>query len=285
LTTSRRAGAVGLVLLALGVVAVAARSYRPFADQPPGTTGRAPSQAFVDTTFTIALCVLGLLTLLAILVLPSLRPDRRRGQRASMQGLVAYLLFVVICAAIAGRVLNRPFTRGQEDQPGETVFPGQPPPQQKPSATEQLQSPEVVWPLVIGVGVLVAVAVLAAVIVARRRRGALPSASGSPAALADALDEAIDDLRREPDARKAVVAAYARMEAVLASFGVPRRPAEAPYEYLGRAGREIRAESSMAALTDLFEEAKFSEHAIGEAMRERAIDSLGAVRDEVRAAA
>jgi hypothetical protein len=272
------------VLLALGVVAVAARSYRPFTDQPPGTTGRAPSQAFVDTTFTIALCVLGLLTLVAILVLPSLRPDRRRGQRASMQGLVAYLLFVVICAAIAGRVLHRPFTRGQEDQPAETVFPGQPPPQQKPSATEQLQSPEVVWPLVIGVGVLVGAAVLAAVIVARRRR-AVPSSPGSPAALADALDEAIDDLRREPDARKAVVAAYARMEVVLGSYGVPRHAAEAPYEYLGRAGREIRAESSMAALTDLFEEAKFSEHAIGEAMRDRAIDSLGAVRDEVRAAA
>ena len=35
---------------------------------------------------------------------------------------------------------------------------------------------------------------------------------------------------------------------------------------------------------ELFEEAKFSEHAIGEEMRERAVDALGAVRDEVREA-
>ena len=37
------------------------------------------------------------------------------------------------------------------------------------------------------------------------------------------LDETLDDLRNEADPRKAVIAAYARMEKILAGHGLGRR--------------------------------------------------------------
>ena len=59
------------------------------------------------------------------------------------------------------------------------------------------------------------------------------SASLLPA-LADVLEETLDDLRAEQDPRRAVIAAYARMERALAAYGLPRNPSEAPDEYLQR---------------------------------------------------
>ena len=52
--------------------------------------------------------------------------------------------------------------------------------------------------------------------------------------LAATIGDAIDDLEAEPDARRAVIAAYARMEAVLGRNGLRRAPSETPLEYLRR---------------------------------------------------
>ena len=103
-------------------------------------------------------------------------------------------------------------------------------------------------------------------------------------ALGAALDESIDDLRRERDARRAVIAAYARMERVLAASGLPRRAAEAPLEYLTRVLRDLLRASaeSVSRLTALFERAKFSTHEIGSDSKEEAIEALVAVREELR---
>ena len=60
-------------------------------------------------------------------------------------------------------------------------------------------------------------------------------------ALEAALDESLDDLRAEPDPRRAVIAAYARLEQVLASHGLPRITAEAPLEYLGACSLNFRS--------------------------------------------
>ena len=131
---------------------------------------------------------------------------------------------------------------------------------------------------------MIAAAIVVAVLVERRRRRHLSDAPTPEQLdeLAKALDEAIDDLRRDPDPRRAVIAAYARMEQALTAYGLPRRPAEAPYEYLHRVARELESEQPVAALTELFEVAKFSEHSVDETMRGRAIDALTAVRGEVR---
>jgi hypothetical protein len=141
------------------------------------------------------------------------------------------------------------------------------------------------WGPVIVVGILAVVALVAAAwfVLERRRvdqRIELPAVE-----LALALERTIADLRAEPDPRKAVIAAYAQMERALAEAGLPRTPAEAPREYLGRVLPEIGASTaSVERLTELFERAKFSPHAIDAAMKEEAIDALESLRDELRSA-
>ena len=103
-------------------------------------------------------------------------------------------------------------------------------------------------------------------------------------ALAEILDDTLDDLRAEQDPRKAVIAAYSRMERSLASFGLSRRPFEAPGEYLSRVLEELRSGSPAARrLTQLFERAKFSQHSIDAGMKDEAIDAVITLRDELRA--
>jgi uncharacterized protein DUF4129 len=76
------------------------------------------------------------------------------------------------------------------------------------------------------------------------------------------------------------------MERTLAAAGIPRRPSEAPFEFLTRALHELDASAdSVTRLTDLFEWAKFSPHQPDESMRDDAIAALEAVRDELRAPA
>jgi Domain of unknown function (DUF4129) len=137
--------------------------------------------------------------------------------------------------------------------------------------------------LVIVLG-LVLVVGLAAILAARRSRPDPEALEIAPEALADALDESLDDLRTDADLRRAIVAAYARMERALAAAGVPRRPAEAPLEYVERALLSLETSAgAVRRLTDLFEWARFSHHEPEPSMRDEAVDALIAVRDELRA--
>ena len=78
------------------------------------------------------------------------------------------------------------------------------------------------------------------------------------------------------------MAAYARMEQALGRAGLPRHPAEAPFEYVERALLSLDTSTDSARmLTALFERAKFSHHEPGPEMRDEAIDALLAVRDEL----
>ena len=149
----------------------------------------------------------------------------------------------------------------------------------------------VVWPEVLIVFVLLAVSVAIAETLRRRNRqsmpelGTEPDAIGvAPEAVAESLDESLDDLRSDPDLRRAIVAAYARMEHALRRAGLPRRPAEAPLEYVERALHTLDTSGpSVRRLTDLFEWAKFSHHEPEPSMRDDAVEALEAVRDELRA--
>ena len=138
------------------------------------------------------------------------------------------------------------------------------------------------WPLAFGLGALVLVG--GVWVVVRRDRRPEPPVPGESVEeeLARAIGSTIDDLRSERDARRAVIAAYANMERILASHGLPRSRAEVPYEYLARVLRVLQvSESSVRSLTQLFEYAKFSPHEIDEAMKEHAIESLVAVQEEL----
>jgi len=128
-------------------------------------------------------------------------------------------------------------------------------------------------------------AVVAVYVVRRKQLGQSPRRplGMAPDTIAAALDESLDDLRSDPDVRRAIVAAYARMERALAAVGMPRDPAEAPLEYLERVLLSLDASAgAVRSLTDLFEWARFSHHEPEPSMRDEAVDALVAVRDELR---
>jgi hypothetical protein len=148
----------------------------------------------------------------------------------------------------------------------------------------------VVWAVV---AVVVAAAAWAAVVWVRARgaaRGvAAPPehgrAAGEPV-LEEALRLSLEDLGRESDPRRAIVAAYARMLAVLGRLGVPRRTAEAPLEYLRRVLSELEGDPEPTRrLTDLFQRAEFSRQPVTEGMRAEAIRALDPVRERLGARA
>jgi hypothetical protein len=101
--------------------------------------------------------------------------------------------------------------------------------------------------------------------------------------LSDVLDDTLDDVRRERDARRAIILAYARMERALERSGVPRHEAEAPLEYVARVLLELDVTGApVRALADLFEQARFSHHPADEAMKDRAIEALETIRAELQ---
>ena len=140
---------------------------------------------------------------------------------------------------------------------------------------------------VLWVALALGVLVLVAWVVQRARREPVvhPAFSfGEQDELVVAISDAIDDLEREPDPRRAVIAAYARMERELGRQGLPRRPSETSVEYMRRALHERTARSaSVEALTGLFERAKFSRHEITPAMKQEAIDALVDIREGITA--
>ena len=74
------------------------------------------------------------------------------------------------------------------------------------------------------------------------------------------------------------------MERGLAARGLNRHPADTPLEYLSHILAAHRvSEPAAARLTDLFEQAKFSDHVIDEDIRREAVAALEAVRAELSA--
>ena len=100
----------------------------------------------------------------------------------------------------------------------------------------------------------------------------------------EAVEVGIDELQAEPDPRRAVIRAYGGMERSLSRCGVRRRPAEAPFEYLGRVLVEGGVPRPAAThLTDLFEQARFSDHVIGGQLKEEALGALMDIRHSLEA--
>jgi hypothetical protein len=135
---------------------------------------------------------------------------------------------------------------------------------------------------ILGGGVLV---VLAAAALTRRRMVSLEAPDEGARARNDAvgsIDESLEHLLAGGDDRAAILAAYATLLQRLAAAGSPRRPDEAPGEYLTRVLRllDVRPEP-LTDLTELFAEARFSDHPMRPEHRRRAIDALGAARADL----
>jgi hypothetical protein len=282
-TQGARRAVIGLGLLGLlALVAVAATGAAPDA----GGAQR-PSQWALDVVASLVLVTLvpgSLLLVLVILLRPqamlevtAARRERKRGLGASLTGVgLGVVLIVLAVRRLSGEDAgsNAPLV------PAGGLGGGVP---ARPAAYEPSFAlvPVIVTLAVLGIGALAAVAYLRA-----RRSDGEPGSEGVAVAIGEVLDEAVDDLRAERDARRAVIAAYARLERVLAAYGLPRRPSEAPEEYLERVLPALEVSgTAVARLTTLFGAAKFSQHDVGAAMKEEALDALETARDELRLAA
>jgi hypothetical protein len=274
----RAGGAVLAVVLLLAVVALAAAGAGP----STGGADRNLADPLATLLFVLgAIWVAGLLVaspLLSGLSLTAGEPRPRRWHGNVLAGVI-FLSFVLAALAVVRRLSGR---RGDETGP---AAPTTPTTETEPARRLPTLDPASIDWLVVGLvfaAALVGFAILAAVLV--RPRGRSVGELEARKALETMLDETLDDLHREPDPRKAVIAAYARMEHSLGAYGLPRRPWEAPLEYLARVIAELTGSATAARrLTRLFERAKFSEHSIDAPMKEDAISAVAAVRDELRA--
>ena len=213
---------IGAVVL-LAVVALAARG----GSLHSGGGGNGPSALFWDYTATTLLVVEILLFICGIYVLVGLRPDLSAGIGARKSYPRRTLRILVFVLAVNGLLFYLILTLrpnvGNRPQSPIQLPPGVSRPGKPVHQHFALQ-----WGEIIVVLALVAAGVVAYVIhrkrlgqtVWRPRLGAT-----APEAVAAALDESLDDLRSDPDLRRAIVTAYARMESALAAVGLRRHPA------------------------------------------------------------
>jgi Domain of unknown function (DUF4129) len=265
---------VAVVLVAL----VAVGSLRG-----PLGSGRGRPSYPADLVDSLLLLVFLAMVAAGVLAVVSLWPgwhlDLQRRRRGSGFGLILPMAAVVVLWLL--RDLLGLGGGGRDDPPPSTI--------PAPSTLEVPAPPAEsgILPLIVaGLALAAMIGIVVAQVLADRRRRQPPR---SPAErLVELLDDTLEDLEREPDPRRAVIGAWARMEAGLAAAGVPRRPSEAPFEYAARVLRTALAPAvgplrpdSVHRLTGLFERAKFSRHDIGEADRDQAIAALRAVRREL----
>lgn len=152
------------------------------------------------------------------------------------------------------------------------------------------------WPTATGtpIGVFLAVTVLAAIVllVVLLRRGMSPpeleeESVDDPAArssAADAVRDVIDELELGGDVRSAVLACFRRFCLLLGARGITAQLTLTPREldHLAVERLHVSGEAS-GTLTSLFEEARYSVHPLGEADRQRAIESLAGIRAALEA--
>lgn len=268
----------------LGIVAFVARGHS--APSGGGPANRSASQTLANAVFTIWFVAMAIGAVLLVYALAQGRRYRQQTTKKSTR-VVSLLLFFAALALLIGLG-----TRGIH------LFHGTPRPHHtglahlrnslrkeelKRARSHTIAKPSFEWPLAAGILALIVGASLTALLRAKARRSKLVEEVVLVQELRQVLDETLDDLRRESDPRKAVIAAYARMERILGVHGLPRKPSEAPQEYLERVLLELQVtKPAVERLTELFARAKFSQHDVDPQMKEDAIDALVTLREQVR---
>jgi hypothetical protein len=115
--------------------------------------------------------------------------------------------------------------------------------------------------------------------------GGLAESDGTGEALAGAVQAGRQALTDDADPRRAIIACYAAMEMSLGDGGISRRKADTPTELLQRAAEAGLVQGHAAqTLTDLFGEARYSTHPMGEHQRDQARAALEAISVHLAAA-
>ncbi|SEM09000.1 DUF4129 domain-containing protein [Streptacidiphilus jiangxiensis] len=258
--------AFGILVLAIPLTLRARRSQDALAEETP-------AQARISSLIVPGFVLMAVATFVGIAVLgtqshqpPPLQPPQ--GISAATQGQQAP-------------------TSYPPEQPARTTPPGQPKIDFKSLFYGFL------WLLAIAALITLAVLVTRW-LMARRRTGegedgvviGADAGDGTEEALADAVQAGRAALADDPDPRTAIIACYAAMEASLAQGGISRRKADTPTELLQRAVESELVQGPAArSLTELFSEARYSTHPMGEHQRDQARAALEDIGAHLAAAA
>ena len=278
--TVRPLAVVGVALL----VVVVALASRPGAGAAAPVAGAAVTRTVLDLAFYlfVALSLIDVLILAWLLwphedLGPGPRLARRRHSLIASLVLAVTLVLVVWSrgGVLGGLPLLGPGPSSVATRPGASSL----------AAGAGAASPGMDWAaLAIAALVLAVIATLGwrALRPPRRRLRVVRSPL---AELRDALDDALVDAAEEPDPRRAVITAWARVERLLAEHDAGRRPFEAPFEYAARAAAAVGLDAgALERLAGLYEWARFSVHEVTSPMRREALDGLAQVRERLRLA-
>jgi hypothetical protein len=217
----------------------------------------------------------GLVVVIGLVAMTSVRPAG--GSRTTRRRTSWLTILGVVAVAVIFSLLRR-----------EAVEPQSTSPELKPGPTTPVPpSHGTGWPtwMAIAAGGAVAIAARTALRAARAARTDAPDPPDAGDALR-AVEDSLADLRQPGDARAGVIAAYRRLLDGLDDAGAGRRDAEAPFEHVTRALSTLGVRPEpLQALTALFAEARFSDHAITEAHRAAAVRALDEARTDLEVVA
>jgi heme/copper-type cytochrome/quinol oxidase subunit 2 len=286
----RLAGFALVVTVLIALIVLASRSATV-----PSAEERANAGPLIAIVHLIEIVGIAAELLALLLLVTFFRPSRRRKDDEdqiyhepvrvhwAVKLLISAFPLLVLTGLIFVLMRMHPLVQPPPPAPVEVA----PPPSGSGGVIEQvIANLELGWWEVLLAGTLAGAAFIA-ILLALRTPPPSPRTKPEPgeqaSVLATAVTAGLRDARREPDPRRAVIAAYATMERILAARGLPRREVEAPLEYMTRlfAERTV-SDEALATLTDLFELARFSHHPIGPAARERAIAALTRIEQELQ---
>jgi hypothetical protein len=275
----RLAATVGGALVLLLLIVVASRGDRPSGTLDTG--GRTTSLVLLNAGLLVAAILVAVLVAFSLYAFNpgrSGRPKPRTGSKLLAQ-LVLIMLLAGFAIAVVASIRDGGGAHKQSGAQTLANFLSYLAGKRTTPSGEGID-----WvPILLVFCATLAALVAAGVYILRRTELPAPDAALN-ARLAAVFDETLHDLRSERDPRRAVIAAYSRMEVILGRHGLERQPSEAPHEYVSRVLEElVSSASAVRRLTALYELAKFSDHEIDGAAKDDAIRALETIRDELRA--
>jgi hypothetical protein len=272
-------------VLVLGLVAVVAVAATGSTAHGTGRI-RPPAATLIDTLLSLSLLAVvagGALLVYGLVQRRAIAEELASG-RYPRTSIVGWILFVLAFAALA-YVRRTHWGHHQASTDADNVISGARRPPGSPSSTAAnatAYTPHFAWIPVAVALVLVAAAAVAYLAATRRQRPLARKALAED--VTAVVDDTLDDLRAESDPRRAVVAAYVRLERVLTRHGLSRRRSDTEEEYLARMLETLELPPPSARrLTVLFERASFSPHDVDLGMKEEAIGALEEIRDALGA--
>lgn len=280
---------VGSVITGVGLILALAATVGP----PPPSSPAAGASVVIRLPDAVKATVLGLLGISVLIILTIQRlprhredePERKSQRLPPWAGAVASLSAALTLAAL-WYVIRERWT-GADGQVNGGPFAAI---TNLLEALASARKPPMSVPFfetaVAVVAVLVAVAVLFFVLlVALSERISMLRAAraGNPVAPAvhEAVLESLDELRSEPDARRAILRVYRLFEHALFTARAPRAPWQTPAEFMRAALARLPVPpTAIERLTGLFELARFSDRVLGADARDAACDCL----DEIKTA-